>query len=33
MVAPTYPHANPLPLITGPTIRLAAPRISVDPTG
>jgi hypothetical protein len=26
MVAPTYPYANRVPLVTGPTIRLAAPR-------
>jgi hypothetical protein len=31
--APTYPYANRVPLVTGPTIRLAAPRTRVDPHG
>jgi hypothetical protein len=33
LVAPTYPYANRAPLVTGPTIRLAAPRTRAGPNG
>jgi hypothetical protein len=33
VVAPTYPYANRVPLVTGPTIRLAAPRIRAGADG
>jgi hypothetical protein len=33
MVVPTYPYANRAPLVTGPTIRLAAPRTRAGPNG
>jgi site-specific DNA recombinase len=33
VVAPTYPYANRAPLVTGPTIRLAAPRTRAGPNG
>jgi hypothetical protein len=33
MVVPTYPYANRVPLVTGPTIRLAAPGIRAGANG
>jgi hypothetical protein len=33
VVAPTYPWANRVPLVTGPTIRLAAPHSSAGLAG
>jgi hypothetical protein len=33
VVVPTYPYANRLPLVTGTTIRLAAPRTRAGPAG
>jgi hypothetical protein len=30
---PANPYANRLPLVTGPTIRMAAPRTSASPDG